>query len=180
MSAQELPFWIHLDDGIQAASLSFYEALSYSQTYEVIGGAAQFRTLDGTGVKQQNWAKLKTTVSGEGGLPVGLSGLDYSDTLILKCGAPRAISSTNNVIVIPANRRTDTPYLPTARKRIDGYLVPAVVNMIGNTATVVLDAAADTYSVMYYPQIEVLMNDPNESYSIGSSSSGWSFTAEER
>lgn len=178
-SIQDLPRWAELDDGVNLVQLSVYEGLESSQTYESIGGNTLHRMLDGTGVKQTNWAKIKTTLSGSGGLPLGFSGLDYSDLLTLKCGAYRSISSASNVIVIPANRRVDVGYEPTAKKRIDGFYIDAVVNMAGNTGTVVLDAQATAYMVLYYPQIQVFMNDPSESLDIRSNSTGWSITAEE-
>ena len=180
MSVQDHAKWIKLNDGTNTVELSLYEALGYSQTYEKIGGRATFRTLDGTGVKQQNWVRLKTTVSGNGGLPLGMSALDYAGFLTLSCGAPRSISSANNAIVVPAARRTDDPYNPTGLKRINGFLIPAPVVMAGNTATVTPDGNADSYAVLYYPEILVMMNDPSESFDIHDVSSGWSFTAEEK
>jgi len=176
---QQLPRWAELDDGINLVQLSLYESLENSQTYESIGGNTLHRMLDGTGVKQTNWAKIKTTLSGSGGLPLGFSGLDYSGLLTLKCGAKRAVSSTLNVLAIPSNRRIDGTYQPTAKKRIDGFYVDAVVNVVANTATVVLDVQATAYMVLYYPQIQVFMNDPSESLDIRTESSGWSITAEE-
>lgn len=180
MSIQDHSRWLTLHDGTSSLSISFYEALSYSQAYETIGGRAQFRTLDGTGVTQQNWAKLKTTVSGNGGVPIGLAGLDYSDTLILSCGVPRAVGSESNVVVIPSAKREDTGYEPRALKRVGGFLIPTLMSLTGNTATIDVDAEADLYTVLYYPKIEVIMVNPSESFDMGEYSTGWSFTAEER
>lgn len=180
MSLLDHPIWVQLSDGLITADISFSEALSYSQTYEVIGGRSTFRTLDGTAVKQQNWTKLKTTVSGSGSLPVGLVGLDFSQPLTLKCGAPRKISSNSNVIVIPANRRTETSHIPFAFKYIDGIPEKADLSLVGNVATVTADGSASGYSVSYYPQIEVIMDDPNESADLLGSDYQWSMTAEER
>ena len=179
MSTQDLPRWVELDDGINTVELTLYEALHYSQSYEAIGGNTVHRMLDGTGVKQSNWSKIKTTLSGDGGIPLGFTALDYSGLITMKCGAQRAVSSGLNVIAIPANRRVDPAYVPTAKKRIGGLFLPAAVNVVGNTATVVLDGLADAYMVLYHPQIQVLMNDPSESFNVGDASSGWSISAEE-
>jgi len=178
-NVQDLPKWVELDDGVNLATVTFYEALGYSQGYEKIGGNVLHRTLDGTGVKQHNWAKLKTAVSGKGGLPLGFSGLDYTGLLTLKCGAARSITSSANAIVVPASRRVDPPYLPTGKKLVDGFYLDAPVNIAGNTVTVTLDAQATAYMVLYFPQLQVYMNDPSESTDIISASASWSFVAEE-
>ena len=166
-----------MSDGVSSVVMSFYEALGYTQTYERIGGRTTFRTLDGAAVKQQNWTRLKTNVSGNGGIPAGMSGLDYTLPITIKCGAPRAVNSSSNVITLPANRRTDVGYTPYGYKRVDGFMVPASVSVVGNIVTV--DTGGDAYSVAYYPEIEVLMDDPSDGYDWGSNSASWSFTAEE-
>jgi len=179
-SIQDHAKWIELDDGVSSVPLSFYEALNYSQSYENIGGHSSIRTLNGTGLKQRNWAKIRTTVSGNGGVPLGMSGLDFSDTLILKCGAPRHIKAASNVIVIPAARRTDAPYIPFGYKVVDGYTLATTLVLAGNTATVTADAQATAYGVAYFPEIEVLMNNPSEGFDVTGNDSSWSFTAEQR
>lgn len=179
MSAQDLARWVELSDGVDTLSISFHEALNYIQSYENIGGHATFRTLDGTGVKQQNWSKLKTSVSGNGSTPSSLSGLDYSGAITLKCGAYRKAVSTSNVIVVPADRRGDAGYEPRGMKRVRGVFLPASISTTGNTATVEIDAEANAYSVVYYPEIIVLMNNPSEGFSVGNEETSWSFTAEQ-
>ena len=178
-SVQNHSRWVELSDGVNSAVLTLYEALQYSQTFENIGGNILHRTLDGTGVKQTNWSKIKTTLSGSGGLPLGFTSLDYSGVITMKCGVQRSVTSASNVIAIPAGRRADSGYTPVAKKRVDGFFVDAVVSMVGNTATVTLDAAAEAYMVLYFPEINVFMNDPSESFDVGAASTGWSITAEE-
>lgn len=180
MSIQDHPRWLELNDGNIVVPISLYEALSYSQSYENIGGHSQIRTLDGTGLKQRNWGKIRTAVSGNGGIPIGLSGLDFSDSLVLKCGAPRLINSPSNVVVVPNERRIDAPYLPYAYKRVEGALMPAEHLLAGNTLTITIDPEADLYGAAYYPEIEVLMNNPSEGFDWGGNDTSWSFTAEQR
>lgn len=179
MGISDLPRWVQIDDGVTLVDIPFVEALGYTQTYEKFGGRVTHRTLDGTGVKQQNWVKLKTTLSGNGAYPLGFAGLDFSGPLTVKCGAPRKVSSASNVIVIPADRRADAPYLPYATKTVNGIALPAGVSLGGNTATVTPDASASGYSVLYFPQITALADDPSESYDAIDDSSSWSITAEE-
>ena len=175
----DLTRWFELSDGTNSCKVHLYEALEYSQGYENFGGNTVHRMINGAGVKQSNWNKIRTTLSGNGGVPLGFSALDYSASLTLKCGVTRSISKSTNVIVIPANRRTDAGYLPTGFKLIDGFWVSADISVVSNTATVTLDANATAYMVQYFPQITVLMDNPSESYDWGDASSSWSITAEE-
>jgi len=174
-----LPRWFELSDGVHTCKVHLYEALEYTQTYEKFGGSVLHRMLSGKGIKQTNWAKLRTALSGNGGMPLGFSALNYAGVLTLKCGTQRAISQATNVIVIPAARRTDTGYEPVAFKCVDGFWVEAAMSLSGNTATITADGAATAYMAQYYPQLSVLMDDPNESYNWGEASSSWSITAEE-
>lgn len=180
MSLIDHPIWVQLSDGSITVDISFSEAQSYSQNYEIISGSSIFRTLDGTGVKQQNWTKLKTTITGSGALPAGLSGLDFSLPITLKCGAARKVASTSNVIAIPANRRTELTNLPFAFKYIDGIPYRTTLVFAGNVATIPVDGLAQGYSVSYYPEIEVIMNDPTESVELIGDQFQWSLAAEER
>jgi len=180
MSLIDHPIWVQLSDGVITVDISFSEAQSYTQAYEIIAGRSIFRTLDGTAVKQQNWTKLKTTLSGGGALPIGLGGLDFTLPVTLKCGAARKVASTSNVIAIPANRRAETSHAPFAFKYIDGIPYATTLSLAGNLATIPVDPSAQGYSVSYYPEIEVIMNEPSESRDLLGGDSQWSLTAEER
>lgn len=184
MGVQDHPRWLELSDGVNTVTLTLYEALQYTQTYENIGGNSVLRMLDGAAVKQTNWSKLSTTISGSGGLPLGFSELNFDGFLTLKCGAPRAVSSTSNAITLPNELRSDIGYTPTARKRVDGFFVPTlppvITNPAGETlATVPVDATADAYMVLYYPEILVVMNNPSDSFDWGEASSNFNITAEQ-
>lgn len=173
------PRWVEIDDGSNLAEVSLYEALSYNQTYENFGGHVVHRMLDGTGVKQNNWGKIRTTLSGSGGMPLSFRSINYNGALTLKCGVPRSIQSTSNVIAIPAARRADTGYLPQGFKRVAGFWLPSPVNVVVNTATVTIDPSATHYKVDFYPELPVFMNDPSETYNWDNVNTSWSITAEE-
>lgn len=184
MGVQDHSRWVELSDGVNSVTLTLYEALQYTQTYENIGGSSVLRMLDGAAVKQTNWSKIKTTISGSGGLPLGFSKLNFDGFLTLKCGAPRAVTSGSNAITIPNEIRSDEGYAPVARKRLDGFFVPAALPVIttpgGETlATVPLDPSADAYMVLYYPELLVVMNNPSDSYDWGAVSTGFNITAEQ-
>lgn len=179
MAISDLDRWFELSDGVNTIKVTLYEALDYSQTYEIFGGSTVHRMLDGSAVKQTNWRKLRTTLSGNGGIPLGMSALDYTGTLTLKCGVTRSISSVNNIIPLPVARRIDTGYTPSARKIIDGIAVPTTSSLTGDTLTVTVDPLAQGYIASYFPELVVTMNDPSETFSYSGNSSGWSIIAEE-
>jgi hypothetical protein len=169
MSTQELPRWLEVSDGTLSVKATIIDALNFTHTYESIGGYSTLRMMNGTALKQQNWQKLKVSISGNGGLPFGLNGLDYSKLITLKCGAPRAIVRPTNSFTLPSARRTDTGYEPVTFKLVEGFWIPLAA---AGTAT--------AYKQLYYPQISCFMDPPQESFFWeGSPPTSWSLTAEE-
>lgn len=78
-------------------------ALDLEQTYEPMGGETTLRTVDGTGIKQSTWRKTRTTLTGGGWIPPGLSTLDTTAQLVIACIAPAPSPAT------PAARRPCRP-----------------------------------------------------------------------
>lgn len=76
--------------GVEIALQTFPTAQAYSR---VDGGSATLRMLDGAGLKQTQWAKLATSISGDGWAPAALAGVDWSQAVEISCIAPRAIHS---------------------------------------------------------------------------------------
>ena len=66
-------------------------ALELQQTYEPIGGEMTLRTIGGSAIKQITWQKWRTTITGGGWLPFGLSSLDYSAQMAVACIVPRGV-----------------------------------------------------------------------------------------
>lgn len=187
------PRWFELSDGTDTVSVTKYEALSYSQDYAYLESSTVLRFMNGRGFKTTNWSKMVTTISGNGLLPVGLSELDYTGEILLRCGAPRAIMSTGNTIAMPPYRvdisgnptseveyREDDIYVPKGRAWVDDYWEESPVVMGGNVATVTLVAGATRYRVDYFPEIVTLFAErPTETFSHEGGAS-WSFTAEQK
>lgn len=117
-------------------------------------GSVRPQTLAGT------IGKLRTTLSGEGPLPPGLDGLDYTGPLLLKSAAQRDIVSASNVITIPAARRSDSGYLPFGRAYVDTPRVDTPVStpvaMAGDDATLAVVPGATRYQVLWYPEFSVV------------------------
>ncbi|ODU49076.1 MAG: hypothetical protein ABS92_06795 [Thiobacillus sp. SCN 63-374] len=149
-----------------------------SQTFETIGGFTLHRMLNGAGVPQSHWRKLKTTITGSGWTPPGLAGLDYDATHVLKSVAARSLQATGNVITVPAARRTDTGYAPTGYAIVDGRYVPTPLVLVTNTATLAAVAGAQGYGVRYWPQITVYARFSDDNRPSGASWN-WRIEAEE-
>jgi len=195
MSQNDLhPMWFELSDGVNSVSVTFVESLDYSQSYSHIGGSTVTRLMSGRGVKQSNWSKLATTISGSGMLPPGLSTLDYTGIMLLRCGAPRAVVSLTPLVALPPYRkdiygqptaavdfRLDDIYVPVAKAYIDNLWLPTSVSLTGNVATCTPVTGATRYRVDYFPELEVVIQEePSDSFSSsGDSSYSWSFSAEQ-
>jgi hypothetical protein len=166
---ENLPRWFSLSDGTNEVVANVYDCLNFNQDYETIGGSSVVRFMSGAGLKQQNWQRLRTTISGSGGYPFGFSTLDYSKLITIKCGVPRAIVNTTNTFTLPVNRRLDVNYEPYTLKMVEGFWVPELFPGI-----------ATAYKLVYFPQLVCLMEPPKESFSWeGSPPTTWSITAEE-
>ena len=150
-----------------------------SQDYEEIGGYSDIRALDGTAIRQSNWARLSTTLSGRGFFPTGLSQLDYSRPMVLKCCTPRIVSSQGRLsAAIPTKRRNDVPLFVTAvLNATDTRRVPFVLS--GNSVAITAVNGAVDYLVCYYPQITVYANPIREENSRHDDEYSWQLECEE-
>ena len=162
---------------IGGIEVSYDASTALDQTYETIGGFATLRTLNGTAIKQTNWTKLRTRISGSGNMPAGLDALDYSASLTIQCAAPRTVGSISNVITLPAARRTDHP--PHGYAIVNGRQVRTAVSIATNTATLTTVAGATTYVCAYYPTLTVFANPPQLSFDARGVVAGWTIEAEE-
>lgn len=125
------------------------------QAYEEFGGFTVLRLGAGAAVPQQAWRKLRTTLSGRGIAPPGLSALNWSAPVTLACVDGRSIQSATNVITLPAARRVDAPPYGWAITPA-GMLMPTAVSVAGNTATLQPVAGAVGYQVVWYPLLTVI------------------------
>jgi hypothetical protein len=148
------------------------------QSFDDIGGSAIIRMLDGTGIKQSHWRKLRTRITGSGQVPPGLAGLNYDDELLLKsCGA-RSIQAATNVITVPAARRTDAGYEPRGYAIVNGMYAFTPLALVGDVATLTAVSGAQGYGVKYWPQLTVLA-EFSESNQETRSIWSWQIEAEE-
>lgn len=152
MSVRDLPRWFELSDGTNSYRASLYEALKYQESIEWIRGGEVINMMDGGAIYEENWAKRSVTISGSGGMPLGIYNLDFSLPITLKCGTPRTVTSATNSFVLPTNR-TDTGYTPVTLKEVEGVWVPLTAS---GTPT--------RYMVVYYPVITAFFTRPTNNY----------------
>jgi hypothetical protein len=161
--------WFELSDGIDTVKANVYDCLGFTQDYSPIGGSSVIRMMSGSALKQTNWQRLRTQISGSGGLPFGFSTLDYSKQITIKCAVPRAIVKPTNSFITPVNSRSDTGYTPTTLKLVDGFWVPLAA-----------PGVAAQYKLVYFPQLVCFMEPPEESTNPDTNAPiSWSLTAEE-
>lgn len=161
-------------------SVPWNAAMNLQQDLRPIGGASIRRMMNGRGVKQSHWNKLQILLSAEGMSPAGLSQLDFTGSLLFKSGVPRAIRSDSNIITLPAARRTDTGFLPFGKAYFPrGASIATALSIVSNTATLTVVSGAISYSVFYYPEINVVGDPPNEEFEESSGDFSWSLTLEE-
>lgn len=166
---------------IGAIAIPLRAGLDIEQSYELIGGATTLRTLDGTGIRQETWKKLRTTISGSGWLPAGISALDTSSAQLVACITPQAIvADAARQATLPAARRADAGHQPWAVALLPGGAIASTtLAIVGNVATAAAVADAEGYLIQYFPQITALVDRPVESGSRGEASYRWEISAEE-
>lgn len=154
--------------------------LDFSQDYSDISAVSTSRTMNGSAIIQGTYKKLKTTLSGAGTIPPGLSSLDVFIPHTLKCAAPRCIPSDTNIIILPSSRRTDAGYEPFGIAIKDGESYKVDVSLDGNIATLDILEGAQGYNVFYVPQITVSVKPmTNENTNLRTKNSSWSLECEE-
>lgn len=154
-------------------------ALGFSQRYEPIEARSMRRRIDGSLSVRIQWSRLRTVITCNGWIPPGLEGLDYSQSMTLKCGAPRGITSQSNVIAVPAARRSDAGFGVIGFAEVDKAWRETPVALAGDTATLTVVTGAARYRVLYYPQLTVFATPPRETHQRDAATVAWELTAEE-
>lgn len=148
------------------------------QSEEPIGGESLLRLSDGAGVPMRHWVKMAGTISGQGLMPAGLDGLDFSQPLELRTTQVNSMQSAGLVFVLPGTPRPD--HLPWALARVDGVwqLATCSLDVDAGVATVTVDAVADAdlYQAWWMPVYAVWAKRPPKSQSTAHS---WSIPWEE-
>lgn len=153
--------------------------MDWAQTYQPIGGVHFMRMQSGAAHKQRHWRKWGTTITASGTLPPGLYGLDYDSSMVMKCAGYRAISGTGLSYTLPSARRSDSGFEPVAYAMVGRMWVPTAVVLSVDEATVTPVSGAIQYRVMWWPEMTVYCEPPQEDHEINGAVFGWVLEAEE-
>lgn len=163
---------------IDGARLPDLACLDISQSYEQVGGFTRKRKLDGAGVEQRHWDKLRTEISAQGTVPPGIEDRVRGMAFALSCIQPLVVNGATATIVIPAARRSDTGYTPVAHAIVDGVLTSTSISITTNTCTLGAVAGADSYRVTYWPVL-TMRGDVSVGFDRYQGFYNWTLTAEE-
>ena len=149
-----------------------------NQSYTPVQATNRLRMSNGALKQQSSWSnKLSTDISSDGIMPAGLQMLDYSQSIIIKCVAERAVSSTSNVITVPSARRAD--YGVKGRALVGNNWQTTAVSLSTDEATLTTVTDATLYQAIYWPELVCFCDPPGETRGVRSADYGWTLTGEE-
>lgn len=155
-------------------------ASEFTQGFSRVGGGrTDRRTLNGTDKICVHFKKIATDISFSGRVASGLSALNTDVQTLMSSGAPIAIESSSNIIVIPTERRADADHTPFGFALFSDRVQATPLSISGDTATLTLVTGATLYSVSYFPEFMVTIKGINESVNRSGGIFSTQITAEE-
>lgn len=142
---------------------------------ETIGGETIMRLSQGAGVLMRHWSRRAGTLSGQGWMPPGLDGLDYSGLLELRTTQVENVVGAGRVHQLTSTPRPDVA--PWAQALVAGEWVPTPCTVAAGVATAAAVAGATLYQVSWMPKFQVLARAPAKGQ--GGSLHTWSIAWEE-
>jgi|SRR3990167_608569 len=141
---------------------------------EGIGGETLLRMSDGAGVIMTHWQKMAGSISGQGLMPPGLDGLDYSQPLELRTTQVNSWQGTGLVYTLTSTPRPDVA--PWAFALLGGRWRSTPCSTVDGVSTVTAVTGADAYQVWWMPVYSVKAQRPPKQQSTTHS---WSIAWEE-
>jgi hypothetical protein len=141
------------------------------------GASTVLRMSDGAGYKMTRYQKMAGSISGQGWMPPGLDGLDYSEPLELRSTQVSTMQSTGLVFTLVSTARPDQA--PWAFALVGDEWVAAEVATVAGVATVTAVAGATQYQVWWMPVYSVFATRPPKSQSSATATHSWSIAWEE-
>lgn len=149
-----------------------------TQSYTPVQAVNRLRMGDGSLKQQSSWSgKLITSIEADGIMPSGIQSLDYSQSIIIKCIAERAIYKATNVITVPSTRRAD--YGVEGKALVGDKWQSTAVSMSTDTATLTTVVGATQYQAIYWPELICFCDPPEENRDARKSIYGWSLVGEQ-
>lgn len=140
-------------------------------------GETVIRLSGGEGVKMTHWGKAAGAITGQGWMPPGLDGLDYSQPLDLLLTSQECIVSDSRSFTLTSTPRADVE--PWAFALVGAHWEATTCAVIAGQAEVAVVLGATRYMVQWMPTYRVFASKPPKSQSSGQSSFGWTITWEE-
>jgi hypothetical protein len=140
-------------------------------------GESVIRLSGGAGVKMTHWGKASGTISGQGWMPPGLDGLDYSQPLELRLTSQESIVGDAREFMLTSTPRDDQA--PWAFALVGTQWVETGCSFGSGVATADLVVGASKYMVHWMPMYSVFASKPPKTQSSGQGSFGWTITWEE-
>ena len=144
---------------------------------EPIGGETLLRMSDGAGIAMTHWEKMAGSISGQGWMPPGLDGLDYSQPLELRSTQVNSMQGTGLVYSLPSTPRPDQA--PWAFALLGDRWQPTACATVDGVATVTAVTGAEAYQVWWMPVYSVKAQRPPKQQSSASATHSWSIAWEE-
>jgi hypothetical protein len=140
-------------------------------------GETVVRLSGGAGVKMTHWGKASGAISGQGWMPPGLDGLDYSQPLELRLTSQECIVGDGRAYMLTSLPRPDTE--PAAFALLGAEWVQVGCSLEDGVATANALAGASKYMIQWMPVYSVFASKPPKSMSASQSTFGWSIAWEE-
>lgn len=146
-----------------------------TESIEPIGGYSVLRMSDGTGLKQQHWERMSGSISGEGWMPPGLAGLDYSGPLELRSTQVQNMVGAGLAFELTGTPRPDVA--PWGHALVGDQWLRTACTYVAGVATLAPVAGATLYQACWMPVLSVFCSRPAQSQ--GGGAHGWSLGWEE-
>ncbi|MCP1675441.1 hypothetical protein J2T57_002591 [Natronocella acetinitrilica] len=152
--------------------------VALEQRYVPVFGGSRVRLSDGSLEQYTRWRRLRTEITGRGWVPLGLDLLDYDDTVLIDCVAPRSTITTATSVTLPGVRRPDADVVAHARLGQQDW-VRTDVSVSGETATIMAVTDALQYQVRWYPRLTCWLAPPDEGLDVPGADWDWRLVGEE-
>lgn len=144
---------------------------------EEIGGRSVLRLSEGDGVLMQHWKKAAGAISGQGWMPPGLDGLDYSKPLELRTTQVSCIVVESLVLTLTSTPRPDVA--PWAFGLVGKQWMKTPCAVVDGVMTITAVPGATLYQGCWMPIYSVFANRPPKTQSSSAGNHGWSISWEE-
>ena len=162
-----------------SAVVPLHAGLGLVQEIAPFGGYSVLRLLSGAARRQTQWQKRRVSFTASGWVPPGLQLLDYSQVLTLKCPLPTGLVGATTTIALPTDRRTDSGHVPLGYAYVSNNWTPTTCSITDHVATLGSVSGATAYRVLYWLQMSVVAEPPQESMDGARAEWRWTLRAEE-